>query len=55
MGRRWAGVVAAYVVGHEGHYDFRIVVGDADGSDAVSVPGSPRDEQALRFEDWMPC
>ncbi|HEV2756396.1 MAG TPA: hypothetical protein VG318_11550 [Actinomycetota bacterium] len=45
----------AYVIGHEGHYDFRIVVGDADGSDAVTVPGSPREEGGLSFEDWVSC
>ncbi len=43
----------AYVIGHEGHYSYRIVVGNADGSDPRSVPGTPTQESHLMLiEDW---
>lgn len=40
----------AYVIGHEGHYGFRVVVGDADGSDPEQLPDSPE-----HMHDWASC
>lgn len=40
----------AYVIGHEGRYEYRIVVGDADGSDPEQLPDSPE-----HMHDWASC
>ena len=45
----------AYVIGHEGHYDPRIVIGDSEGQGerAISVPKDASPIYSL--EDWVSC
>lgn len=45
----------AYVIGHEGHYAPRIVVGDADGSGEVPIPASEDARGATSLADWASC
>ena len=45
----------AYLIGHEGHYDPRIVVGDEDGRGEKAVP-VPDDSVGIdRLDDWASC
>lgn len=45
----------AYVIGHEGHYAPRIVVGDADGAGEVAVPVGGDARGATSLDDWASC
>jgi Tol biopolymer transport system component len=45
----------AYVIGHEGHYAPRIVVGDATGSDERPIPVPDGARGGTSLEDWASC
>ena len=49
------GTQLAYVIGHEGHYAYRILVGAADGSNPKTV-AFPKDARGgTSMEDWASC
>lgn len=45
----------AYVIGHEGRYAPRIVVGDAEGAGEVAVPVAGDARGATSLDDWASC
>jgi Tol biopolymer transport system component len=45
----------AYVIGHEGHYAFRIVVGRSDASGAQRVPIPDEARGGTSLVDWASC
>ena len=45
----------AYFIGHEGHYDPRILLGDADGKNVEPVPVPKNAENSGVFSDWASC
>ena len=45
----------AYVIGHEGHYAPRIVIGDADGSNAKAIPVDRNARGGTSIAGWASC
>lgn len=44
----------AYVIGHEGHYDPRIVIGDSEGQGEEAI-SRPKGSYIYTLEDWVSC